>query len=98
MGALPTSSALSPLPLSLFESATCQSPLAWSTEPVTTTNTEVFRSFDSPDDAARSGLSRPENGGFVCEASNSRKPAANRAWGEVTRFQVDSVAGDNGPI
>jgi hypothetical protein len=67
-------------------------------EPVTETNAEVFRAFDSP--GAGSEIRAEQSGisGLVREPTDGREPAVNRARCELARFQVDSVAGDYGPI
>jgi hypothetical protein len=67
-------------------------------EPITKANAEVFRPFDSPDARSKIQAEQAGIGSFVCEAPDGREPAVNRARRKLTRFQVDSVAGDNGPI
>ena len=67
-------------------------------EPVTETNAEVFRAFDPPDASSEIRAEQSGISGLVREPTDGREPAVNRARCELARFQVDSVAGDYGPI
>ena len=67
-------------------------------EPVTETNAEVFRPFDSPDASSEIRAEQSGIGSFVREPTDRREPAVDCARRELTRFQVDSVAGDDGLV
>jgi len=60
-------------------------------EPVTETDAEVLRPFDSADASSEIRAEQTGVGSFVCETSDRRKPAVDCARRKLTRFQVNSI-------
>jgi hypothetical protein len=73
-----------------------QGPCLFSREPATETNAEVLRPFDPPNATSEIRAEQAGIRGLVCQASDGREPAIDRAWRKLTRFQVNSIARDDG--
>lgn len=64
--------------------------------PVTQTNAEVLRPFDSPDPGGEIRGQQTRISALIRETPGGRKSAVDRVRRKLTRFQLDSIAGDNG--
>ena len=67
-------------------------------QPVAETNAEVLRPFNSPDASGEIRGQQPRISGLIREAPHRRESAVDRARRKLTRFQMDSIAGDNGLV
>ncbi len=57
---------------------------------------EVLRPFDSLDPGGEIRGQQTRISGLIREAPDGRESAVDRARRKLTRFQMDSIAGDNG--
>lgn len=64
-------------------------------QPVAKTNAKVLRTFHTTDSSSQIRSQQAGISGFVREAPDSRQAAVYRARGKLTRFQLNSIAGDN---
>ena len=64
-------------------------------EPVPQTHAEVLRPFDSPDSSGKIRAQKTGIGSFIRETPDGGEPAIDRSRRKLTRFQMNSIPGDN---